>query len=66
MTTNLALDDSLIEEAKIVGHHKTKKAAVTVALQEYIQKHKQAEIISQFGKIEYDKEYDYKNQRSKK
>jgi hypothetical protein len=66
MATNLAIDDSLIEEAKIVGHHKTKKAAVTVALKEYIQKHKQSEIISLFGNIEYDDNYDYKRQRRQK
>jgi recombination DNA repair RAD52 pathway protein len=65
MATNLAIDDSLIEEAKIVGHHKTKKAAVTVALKEYIQRHKQSEIINLFGNIEYDDNYNYKKQRSK-
>jgi len=65
MATNLAIDDSLIEEAKIVGHHKTKKAAVTIALEEYIQRHKQSEIINLFGKIEYDNKYDYKKQRNK-
>ena len=63
MPTNLAIDDSLIEEAKKVGHHKTKKAAVTIALQEYIQRHKQSEIVNLFGKIEYDADYDYKKQR---
>jgi hypothetical protein len=65
MATNLAIDDSLIEEAKTVGHHKTKKEAVTIALKEYIQKHKQSEIISLFGHIEYDEDYDYKKQRSR-
>jgi hypothetical protein len=63
MATNLAIDDSLIEEAKIVGHHKTKKDAVTIALKEYIQRHKQSEILNLFGKIEYDNKYDYKKQR---
>lgn len=63
MATNLAIDDALIEEAKIVGHHKTKKAAVTIALQEYIQRHKQSEIIGLFGKLDYDDHYDYKKQR---
>ena len=38
MPTNLAIDDSLLEEAKTIGKHKTKKAAVTEALREYIQK----------------------------
>ena len=64
MATNLAIDDALIEEAKHVGHHKTKKEAVTIALQEYIQRHKQAEIVSLFGQIEYDPNYDYKKQRT--
>ena len=63
MATNLAIDDSLIEEAKTVGHHKTKKDAVTIALKEYIQRHKQSEILNLFGKIEYDNKYDYKKQR---
>ena len=63
MATNLALDDALIEEAKSLGHHKTKKAAVTTALIEYIQRHKQSEIVDLFGKIEYDDNTNYKNQR---
>lgn len=65
MATNLAIDDSLIEEAKNIGHHKTKKAAVTVALQEYIQRHKQLEIIKLFGHVDYDENYNYKKQRSR-
>jgi hypothetical protein len=64
MAANLAIDNSLIEEAKRIGHHKTKKAAVTIALQEYILKHKQAKIVDLFGKIEYDENYDYKKQRN--
>jgi hypothetical protein len=38
MPTNLALDDQLIEEARRAGGHKTKKEAVTVALDEYVRK----------------------------
>lgn len=66
MATNLALDDSLIEEAKRLGHHKTEKSAVTEALREYIQKRKQAQIINLFDKIEYEDQYDYKQQRKVK
>jgi len=44
MATNLALDDKLIIEAQKIGGHKTKKDAVTEALNEYIQRHKQLEI----------------------
>jgi len=61
--TNLALDDRLIEEAQKLGRHRTKREAVNAALDEYIRRHKQQEIISLFGSIEYDKNYDYKRDR---
>lgn len=64
MATNLAIEDKLIEEAKTIGKHRTKKDAVTEALQEYIQRRKQIEIIHIFNMIDYDKNYDYKKQRS--
>ena len=66
MATNLALDDGLIEEAKMLGKHKTKKGAVTEALVEYIQRRKQVEILQLFHSIEYEADYDYKKQRVKK
>jgi hypothetical protein len=64
MATNLAIDDALIEEARKVGKHRTKKATVTEALVEYIQRRKQLEIIDLFGVIDYDEDYDYKKQRA--
>jgi len=64
MATNLAVDDELIEEAKTIGHHRTKKGAVTEALQEYIQRKKQIKIINIFNSIEYEQDYDYKQQRT--
>ncbi len=66
MATNLAIDDLLIEEAKVIGKHRTKKGAVTEALQEYIQRRKQTEIFNVFNKIDYDQDYDYKKQRTVK
>ncbi len=63
MATNLAIDDRLIEEAKAIGKHRTKKGAVTEALQEYIQRRKQIDILNIFKKIDYDQDYDYKKQR---
>ena len=66
MATNLAIDDWLIEEAKLVGKHRTKKGAVTEALMEYIQRRKQSEILRLFRSIDYDDDYDYKKQRSVK
>ena len=63
MPTNLAIDDKLIEEARNIGKHKTKKAAVTEALQEYIQRRKQMLVLNIFGQIDYDPNYNYKKQR---
>ncbi len=66
MATNLALDDRLIEEAQAIGGHKSKKAAVTTALQEYVQRHKQAEIIKLFGTIDFAPAWDYKTDRKRR
>ena len=37
MATNLDLDDKLIEAARRLGRHRTKRDAVTRALEEYVQ-----------------------------
>lgn len=66
MATNLAIDDALIVEAQKLGKHKTKKEAVTKALEEYIRKHKQEEIFELFGQIDFDPNYDYKKERQRK
>lgn len=66
MPTNLAIDDRLIEEARAIGGHKSKKAAVTTALEEYVQRHKQAEIIKLFGTIDFDRSWNYKAARKRK
>jgi Arc/MetJ family transcription regulator len=66
MPTNLDLDDALIEEARRSGGHKTKKEAVTAALDEYVQRRKQQKMLSQFGTFEFDPDYDYKSERKKK
>jgi len=63
VATNLAIDNTLIEEAKRVGGHKTKKEAVTVALDEYIRHKKQLEILDHFGTVDFDPSYDYKKIR---
>ena len=65
MATNLALDDQLIERARVLGKHRTKKAAVTEALEEYVERHRQLEVLGLFNSIEYDPDYDYKKQRKR-
>ena len=66
MATNLALDDRLIEEARRVGQHKTKREAVSAALAEYVKRRKQLRILEAFGTFEFDPKYNYKIERRKK
>lgn len=63
MAANLELDDKLIDKARRLGGHKTKREAVTRALEEYVSWLQQQEVMSEFGKVEYDTRYDYKKQR---
>jgi hypothetical protein len=66
MATNLALDPELIERALVVSGEKTKKAAVTKALQEFIARREQRKVMDLMGKLEWDTSYDYKADRSRK
>ncbi len=58
MATNLDLEDSLIEEARVAGGHRTKKEAVTAALREYVRQRKQTDILQLFGTVAFDRDYD--------
>jgi ribosomal protein S12 methylthiotransferase accessory factor YcaO len=64
VATNLALDDKLINEAVRVSGHRTKKAAVTHALTEYIERHKQRAIVDLFGKLDLMPVAEMKRQRN--
>ena len=65
MPTDLSIED-LIAEAKKLGRHRTKKEAVIAALQAYIRHRKQQGILAMFGKVDFDKNYDYKKERRSK
>ena len=66
MATNLALDPDLIERALKVSGEKTKKAAVTRALEEFINRRSQKRLIDLMGKLEWDESFDYKAERSRR
>ena len=66
VATNLDLDPALVDEAVAIGGRRTKKEAVTEALQEYIARRRQARMVDLFGKVEYDPKYDYKAQRRRR
>ena len=59
-------DPELIEEALKLSGERTKKAAVTMALQEFIARRRQKRLLDLVGKLEWDASYDYKAQRTRK
>ncbi len=65
MTTNLALDPKLLDRALKISGQKTKKAAVTLALEEFIAKRSQKNMLDLMGKLEWDESFDYKAERSR-
>ena len=65
MATNLALDPSLLHRVVAVSGESTKRAAVTIALMEFIARREQRRVVELFGKLEWDATYDYKAERSR-
>lgn len=66
MATNLSLDPDLIDRALEVSGERTKKAAVTRALEEFIARRGQKRLIELMGKLEWDTSFDYKTKRSRR
>jgi len=66
MVTNLDINMIRLEEAKRLGGHKTKKAAVNAALDDYVSRLRQRDIVKLFGTIEYYDDYDYKALRKRR
>ena len=65
MATNLALDPELLDRAFVLSGEKTKRAAVTKALEEFVARREQAKLVELFGALEWDPAYDYKAERSR-
>jgi hypothetical protein len=65
MATNLAIDPDLLDRALQVSGERTKKAAVTMALKEFIARRQQKRVLDLLGKLEWDQAYDYKVERSR-
>ncbi len=66
MATNLSIDPDLLERALKVSGEKTKKAAVTKALEEFVSRREQKRILELFGKMDWDPTYDYKAGRGRR
>lgn len=65
MTINLQIDEALIQEALALGNQQTERDVVEQALREYVQRRKQLKVLDLFGMIDYDEDYNYKQQRQK-
>jgi Arc/MetJ family transcription regulator len=63
VATNLELDPKLIDAVKLAGAFKTKREAVTAAMEEFLQRRKQLDVVKLFGTIEFDAKYDHKKAR---
>lgn len=66
MATNLAIDADLLDRALAVSGEKTKKAAVTKALSEFVARREQKQLLDLFGSLEWDSSYDYKSERTRR
>ena len=66
MATNLAIDPKLLDQALRVSGERTKTAAVTKALEEFVARRQQRRLLELFGSLEWDRDYDYKKARSRR
>ncbi len=65
MATNLDIDPRLLQRALELSGERTKTAAVTRALQEYVARREQKRLLELFGALEWDGRFDYKAERSR-
>ena len=65
MPTNLDIDPRLLEQAVKASGERTKTAAVTRALREYVARHEQRRIVDLFAALDWDPQYDYKAERTR-
>jgi hypothetical protein len=66
MATNLQIDPELLDQALEVSGERTKKAAVTKALEEFVARRRQKRLIDLMGKLEWDTSFDYKAERTRR
>jgi Arc/MetJ family transcription regulator len=60
---DLKTEDELLSEAMKLSGMRKKREVVTLALQEFVNRRRQLQLLELEGKIDYDSDYDYKQQR---
>lgn len=66
MPTNLAIDDRLLDKARKLGGHRTKRATVEDALSEYIERRQRQRLVQVFDTIDFDPRWNPRRQRGKR
>ena len=66
MATNLSIDPDLLDRALALSGERTKKAAVTRALREFIARRQQKRLLELIGQLEWDEGFDYKAERMRR
>jgi len=61
--TLIEINPKLLQEALDLSNYPTPTELIEAALQEYIQRQRQLKIFELFGTIDYDEDYNYKQQR---
>ena len=65
MASNLPVDPALIDRALKLSGERSRKAAVTRALEEFIARREQQGLLELMGELEWDPSYDYKQERQR-
>jgi hypothetical protein len=63
VATSLNINEALLQEALALADQATAEVLVETALREYIQRRQRLKVLDLFGTIDYDQDYDYKQQR---
>jgi Bacterial antitoxin of type II TA system, VapB len=63
MTTELDIDQTLLERALALGSGQSMSAVIKTALEEFIARRNTKALLDLFGKVDWDASYDYKAER---
>lgn len=66
MPTDLNIDDKLLNQARRLGRHPSKRAAVNEALKEYVMQLKRLAFLKMQGTIDFHARWDHKAERRKR
>ena len=63
MATDFSIEPAQPDEALAVAGRKIKKAMVARALQEFVGRRRQRELVKLFGTLDWDEDFDYNGER---